>query len=97
MSSLGGGVPFVGAEEATRFQAGGTVRAGQEYGAVALGVLFADDCCDDGEELVALRCAARTTAARVPCRCAEHQLVQVRLLAADGDDDDERRAQFVGG
>ena len=39
---LGGCVPFVGAEEATQFQAGGTVRAGQEYGAVALGVLFAE-------------------------------------------------------
>jgi len=30
---LGGCVPFVGAEEASQFQAGGTVCAGQEYAA----------------------------------------------------------------
>jgi hypothetical protein len=28
------------------------VRGGEEYGPVALGVLFADDCGDDGEKLV---------------------------------------------
>jgi hypothetical protein len=44
---LRGCVPFVGAEEATQFQAGGTVRAGQEYGRVASGVPFPDDCGDD--------------------------------------------------
>src|SRR5882757_65870 len=50
---VGGGVPLVGGQEATRFQARGTVRSGQEDGGIALSVPFANDGRDDGEELVA--------------------------------------------
>src|SRR5215217_6248534 len=50
---LRGRVPFVSAQEATGFQAGGSVRAGQQYGCAAPGVPFADDRGNDGEKLVA--------------------------------------------
>ena len=43
------------------------------------------------------RCAGLDHAGRVPGRRAEHQLVQVRLPTADGDEDDQRRAQPLGG
>jgi len=94
---LGGGVPFVGAEEATQFQAGGTVNTGQEYGRAALRVLNADDGGNDGEELVAHAFCGADDRARIGCRGSEHQSVQVWLPAADRDDADERRAQLLGG
>src|SRR5215217_8779843 len=65
---LGGCVPFVGAEEATQFQACGTVCAGQQYGRAALGVLFADDFRDDGEEPVAHALRGPDYCGRVRCR-----------------------------